>query len=496
MTDGPSGLAAAYIRESTEEQGKGYSPDAQRVAIQQFAAANGLVIVEEYVDYHSAWRGSEDRPEFQRMMRDAGDKRFSSVIVYHPSRFARDQILAKKYKRFLRENDIRMVSVTQPLGDDPSDPSAFFVESIHEMFDEFHSVTQSFWVSAGLHEKQRQGFLVGSLPWGYRRGGTATEVIVDVEQARLVQELFERYATGNYSDRDLAVWLNSAGARTSKGNPFTKDTVREMLTNATYAGYVTSRRSKDTSVPGSHPAIINLATFEQVQEIRLARTKTLHPGRPGVGYALSKLLFCSCGALMHGSTGGRNGKRRYVCSSRKQGGSCGESAVGADQIEALVATYIQDFAPPHVVKLAIIRRLRELDAGAGKGRTSYQADRTRLEGQRQRLKDLYVLGDVTKDEYTYKRQLLEQELAVLEPPVVNDAEEAAAALTNFGLFWEREPDANKGNRLLRVIFQSLTALDGELVAVTPREAFLPYFSFEVGGREIRERRDSNPRPPA
>jgi hypothetical protein len=54
-----------------------------------------------------------------------------------------------------------------------------------------------------------------------------------------------------------------------------------------------------------------------------------------------------------------------------------------------------------------------------------------LDGQRERLKDLYFLGDVTKDEYTYKRQILERELAALEPPVVNEAEEAAAALTNF-----------------------------------------------------------------
>jgi hypothetical protein len=150
----------------------------------------------------------------------------------------------------------------------------------------------------------------------------------------------------------------------------------------------------------------------------------------------------------------------------------------------------------HSVKLAIIRRLREVSAGAGDSRASYQADRARLEGQRRRLKDLYVLGDVTRNEYTYKRQVLEQELASLEPPVVSNADEAAAALTNFALFWEREQDAKKRNRLLRSIFQTLTASDGELVAVTPREAFLPYFSFEVGGREIRERRDSNPRPPA
>jgi phage gp29-like protein len=80
------------------------------------------------------------------------------------------------------------------------------------MFDEYPSVTQSFWVSAGLHEKQRQGFLVGSLPWGYVRGGTSSEVVLDRERAALVRELFQRYATGNYSDRDLAAWLNSAGA--------------------------------------------------------------------------------------------------------------------------------------------------------------------------------------------------------------------------------------------------------------------------------------------
>jgi hypothetical protein len=120
----------------------------------------------------------------------------------------------------------------------------------------------------------------------------------------------------------------------------------------------------------------------------------------------------------------------------------------------------------------------------------------RLTRTRDRLKDLFVLGDFTKDEYTYKRQVLEQELTALEPPVVTDAEEAAAALTNFALFWEREQDAKKRNRLLSTIFQSLTAAGGELTAVTPGDAFLPYFSFDVGGRKIRERRDSNPRPPA
>jgi DNA invertase Pin-like site-specific DNA recombinase len=88
----------------------------------------------------------------------------------HTSRFARNQIEARRYKQLLRERlGIRVVSVSQPMGEDHTDPSAFLAESIHEMFDEYYSVSLSFWTRSGLKEKARQGHLVGSLPWGYLR---------------------------------------------------------------------------------------------------------------------------------------------------------------------------------------------------------------------------------------------------------------------------------------------------------------------------------------
>lgn len=104
---------------------------------------------------------------------------------------------------------------------------------------------------------------------------------------------------------------------------------------------------------------------------------------------------------MHGSTGGRSGTRRYLCAARKQGSRCQATAVAADEIEAAVETYIRTFAPPHEVKRAIIRHMRELAASGGNANASYERDRNRLECQLERLKDLYVLGDLTKDEYTY-----------------------------------------------------------------------------------------------
>ena len=242
--------AVAYVRESTEEQGKGFSPDAQREAIRRFADENELELVDDYCDFHSGWKQADGRPEFQRLMADAAERRFDVVLVYHTSRFARNQSEARRYKALLRDRlGIRVVSVTQPIGDDPSDPSFFLAESIHEMFDEYYSVSLSFWTRTGLREKARQGHLVGSLPWGYVRDRDSGLAVPDRERAELVRELFERYATGHESDRSLAEWLNARGARTAKDRAFGKDTVREMLVNAAYCGYVCGLRSKDRSDP-------------------------------------------------------------------------------------------------------------------------------------------------------------------------------------------------------------------------------------------------------
>ena len=154
---------AAYIRESSEEQGEGFSPGAQRRKIHEWAQENGIEIVEEYCDLHSAWRKSDARPEFQRLMADAAKGNFDVVLVFHTSRFARNQSESRRYKQLLRERlNIQVISVSQPLGDDPSEPSSFLAESINEMFDEYYSVALSFWVRHGLTEKAREGHLVGS----------------------------------------------------------------------------------------------------------------------------------------------------------------------------------------------------------------------------------------------------------------------------------------------------------------------------------------------
>lgn len=142
--------------------------------------------------------------------------------------------------------------------------------------------------------------------------------------------LFERYATGQESDRTLAAWLNAKGARSARSRLFSKDTVREMLSNAAYAGYVSGLRDKSRSIRGLHEAIVSDELFDRVQEVRSWRTRVVKPGRPSEEYLLSKLIHCErCGARMHGCRTGREGMRRYQCSTRRHHGDCEQTMTPA-----------------------------------------------------------------------------------------------------------------------------------------------------------------------
>jgi hypothetical protein len=373
-------------------------------------------------------------------MSNAADDKFDVVLVFHTSRFARSQVEARRYKQLLRERlNIRVVSVTQPMGEDHTDPSAFLAESIHEMFDEYYSVSLSFWTRSGLREKARQGHLVGTLPWGYVRDPASKLAVPHPERAPLVLGMFKRYATGQETDNTIAAWLNAKGARSAKGRPFGKDTVREMLCNAAYAGYVTGLRSKDRSVRGLHEPIVPDELFDRVQEVRAWRTRVVKPGRPSDEYLLRKLLHCErCGASMHGTRGSRAGVRRYQCSTRRHHGTCEQAIVQAQPIEQQLIHWLANFKPDEHLRQLILDAINA-EARGGHG-TDETVKRRQLLSQLERLRDLYVLGDFTKAQYVMRRQAIEEELQRTKPPVNPNLDRAQKLLEDFARFWDAEPE--------------------------------------------------------
>ena len=469
--------AVAYIRESTEEQGRGYSPDGQRQAISRYAAENGLDLVDEYLDFETG-RAADKRPGFQRLIEDAMAHRFECVLIFHTSRFARNTVEAKRYKKLLRsELGIDVISVTQPLGADVDDPAAFLSESVHEIFDEYYSVSLSFWTKMGLREKARQGHLTGGLAWGLRKdeNGIAEP---DPDKAPYVLGLFERYATGQHSDRSLAAWLNANGQRTTRGRSFTTDTVREMLCNATYCGYVSSRRDRSKEIRGLHAPIVDEELFDRVSELRRQRARTHKPGRPSNRYLLRGLARCErCQQRMHGTAVGRNLAARYYCSSRRGGGDCDQPVAPVEQVEAQLVEFVSDFKPGDRLRDEILERLSDPS-------TTESADvvkrRTALEERLRRMRDLYELGDLDRPDYLARRDAINAELAELAPEPLPDLDQARKVLDDFGVFWRLETDPDSKRQLLGLLFEKVWLDERRVVAVQPKPAFAPFFQHPRG----------------
>jgi hypothetical protein len=173
--------------------------------------------------------------------------------------------------------------------------------------------------------------------------------------------------------------------------------------------------------------------IDRVQEIRAWRTRVVKPGRPSEDYLLRKLLHCErCGSRMHGTRGSRAGIRRYICSTHRYSSDCDQPIFKAEPIEDQLIKWIRDFQPDPQLRAHVLGTLRaEAQNNGGEN-----AERRReLHGQLDRLRDLYVLGDLTKNQYVLKRQALQEELERTSPPLDPRLDQAEALLSDFARLW-------------------------------------------------------------
>jgi hypothetical protein len=130
--------AALYLRVSTGRQADSdlSIPDQRRQA-KAHCASRGWEIVADYVE-PGASATDDRRPEFQRMIDAATVKppAFDVILVHSFSRFFRDEFQLEFYVRRLAKNGVRLVSITQELGDDPM---SNMIRQIMALFDEYQS---------------------------------------------------------------------------------------------------------------------------------------------------------------------------------------------------------------------------------------------------------------------------------------------------------------------------------------------------------------------
>lgn len=242
--------AACYIRVSTEEQSE-YSPDSQQRAICDYAQKNGIHLLTEecYSDIGISGRHAANRPGFLAMLRRAKERPrpFEMILVWKLSRFSRNRSDSIVYKQQLRKLGISVVSVTEPICEDPT---SVLMEAMLEAMDEYYSLNLGEEVRRGMREKFRRGGVVTAPPFGYRvKDG---QFVLVPEEAELIRQMQARHLAGE-SYLSIAAWLNEAGVRTRRGGIFHGRAVSYILNNPVYYGY---QRWDGDLVAGSFPAIL------------------------------------------------------------------------------------------------------------------------------------------------------------------------------------------------------------------------------------------------
>jgi len=176
-------IAALYVRVSTTEQAdEGFSIAAQIRLLSEYCQREEIKIYNIYADEGISGQ-KENRPEFQKMLKDAQNKNFDIIIVHKFDRFARKVELSQRVKRQLKSAGVNVISMTEPIEDSPI---GFFQEGIMELLSEYYVRNLSLEVKKGHIERAKQGLHSGPVPYGYNQDMTinAEHAYPEVTEAR------------------------------------------------------------------------------------------------------------------------------------------------------------------------------------------------------------------------------------------------------------------------------------------------------------------------
>lgn len=433
---------------SSERQVDNYSLSAQERAIRDACTQRGYELVAIYRDEGISARSDNTatRPQFAALTEDVKRRLYDVVFVHSVDRISRSLLALLIFYKCLSDAKTGFVSLSDAV--DYTTPEGKLQLQIQGAVAEMFSANLAKHVAKGKSEAARQGFANGRPPLGYVRDGKS--LLVDDKAAAVVRSLYDLAAQGR-SLRSLCPVSANAGY------PLSRCGIRWILGNRAYLGQV--RHRKDWML-GQHPAIIDAATWQQVQDRLRMNKRWLSSGERVKLY--SGLLVCAlCGSPMHYS-GAVGNHLSYSCARRRDYADCRAVACGQNAISKQVAALLaQVIVPEDVIALALAATAPPVPI-----------DRDAVNRRMERLRETYELGDIDRERYLSRRAdlLRERDAAPAPPPVY--LPELAARLSDLPALWAHADDSERRALVTRVV-RSFLVKDGRIVAFAPADAFAP-----------------------
>ncbi len=465
---------AIYCRLSEEDRNKQFATDDsnsiqnQKTMLLQYVMEQGWELYNIYSD--DDYTGADRRrPEFNRLLRDAEQRKFDIVLCKTQSRFTRELELVEKYIHGLFPLwGIRFISIVDNA--DTANKGNKKSRQINGLVNEWYLEDMSENIRSVLTSRRENGFHIGAFAlYGYKKDPDQKgHLIIDEEAAAVVREVFTLYAQG-YGKTAIARMLNDRGIPNPTEykrlhglrymQPTTKNStlwkyfaIADMLENEMYIGnmvqgkygsvsYKTKQcrpRPKDQwyMVEGTHEPIIDRPLWDAVKTLREQRAKPFDSGK--IGLFARKARCAGCGYVMRSSKS-RGCHYLQCCTHHVSKDACEGAFIAVDKLEQMVLTELNRLTAGYLDKDELARQI-EFCADLQEQKSSLQSEITayqkRIAEYTKGIRDLYldkVKGLLSEGDYldmsrdfTEERKRLELAVADTEKQIETIDERIAA----------------------------------------------------------------------
>lgn len=377
--------AAIYMRVSTARQAEeGDSIPAQREALMKYAQEHHYILVGEYLD--DGISGTKDeRDEFQRMLSDVRSGKIDLILITKLDRIHRS------LRNFLNMQDVLdkyhcdWLAIWEPMYDSSTPQGRMIINTMMNLA-QFEAEQTGQRIRQVFEYKRSLGEVTnGNIAFGY---SVKDKHLVPNEDADKVRQIFQYYLDyGNLSQ--TRIFAHSIGYDRSQ------IAIKYFLRNRTYIG-------ERNGVSGFCEPVVDRTVFDEVQSrltvnVRNAAKRT---------YLFSGLLICDeCGHRMSALM--VNGRAVYRCHYRYGNiKTCQNAKILAEKkLEQYLLERIKDRLSDEI---ALIKSLQTVEV-----------DNTKiirqLKKKLERLKDLYIDGEIDKTVYSDRKAKYQAEINRLTP---------------------------------------------------------------------------------
>ena len=395
-----------------------------------------------YIDEGLSGISTKKRENFNRMVEEAAEDKFDLVITKEISRFARNTLDSIQFTRQLLGYGVGVFFQNDNINtlDEDSELRLSIMSSIAQ--DELRKLSSR--VKFGHQQAIKDKVVLGnSRIFGYNKDDG--RLVIDEQQAQMVQELFELYATGEYSMKQIETIFWQRGYRNHNGNKIAHTTMSNMIANPKYKGYYVGNKvrvidmfsKKQKFLPAEEwvmfkdetgqivPAIVTDELWDRANEVLKKRSDDVKSRQGICNHAnlLTGKLFCTCcgTAYYRRESKDRQGNKnsKWVCSGKIKNGadSCESFPIYEEEIKPLLFDVFQE---TEVSVEALIEeyteRYRSLDTGNQIPKLiAEQKHRKELaQKKKSKLLEYNVMGQLSDDDFLTLNKQCSEDIADAE----------------------------------------------------------------------------------